>query len=88
MIGIDSIITSMVEGVKGLVRLYAEETHKAKQKFTRLLDFIDVLLRMASKSLHCKDGREAGELRLNKNIFSPGWVQTDTTLAPPMKEVD
>ena len=31
---------------------------------------------MASRALHYRDGHEAGELRLNKSVFTSGWVLT------------
>ena len=43
---------------------------------TRPYGTLEVLLGMSSRSVHCKDGREVGELRLNKSIFYPGCVLT------------
>ena len=37
---------------------------------------VNIMLGMASKSLHCKKGLKAGDLRLNKPVFSPVWVIT------------
>lgn len=65
-------ITSMAGEVKGLVRLLPEATHEANQTFARLHGIIDVILVMASRLLHCKNGIEAGKLHLNGTIFSPG----------------
>ena len=39
--------------------------------FNRPHGQVQLLIGMASRSLHCKDGHETGELRLNRNIFLP-----------------
>ena len=69
-IGVDTI-TSMAEAdrVKDLVMLFQEATRQAKQAFVRPHGTLNVLLGMASRSLHCKDGLEAGQLRMNRTLF-------------------
>ena len=34
---------------------------------------VQLMLKMASQSLHSRDGMEEGKLRLNKSVFYPGW---------------
>ena len=34
------------------------------------------MIGMTSRSSHCTDGQELGELRLNKSVFYPRWVLT------------
>ena len=35
---------------------------------------VDIVLGMVSRSLQCRDGYDAGNLRLNRRVFGPGWV--------------
>ena len=35
---------------------------------------MDIVLGMVSRSLQCRDGYDAGNLRLNRRVFGPGWV--------------
>ena len=50
--------------------------------FSRPYGTVSVLIGMASRSLHCKYGLEVGELRLNRNMFSPGLVLTGSVATP------
>ena len=62
--------------IKLLRGMFPEAREDEAGAFSRPHGKLDVALGMASRSLHCKDGYKAGDLRLNKNIFSPGSVLT------------
>ena len=49
--------------------------------FDRPHGTVQLLLRMELHSLHSKDGREVGDLRLNRTLFHPGWVLTGRAIA-------
>ena len=61
----------------------------ARQAFARPYGAVKVLLGMPSRSVHCNDGRQAGNLRLNKSVIHPGWVLTGClpTLHPGKKDI-
>ena len=75
VVGMD-IITEMEEtrNVKKLVNLFTGAVNKSKLAFTRPHGAFNVLIKMVSKSLHYKYCLEAGEMRLNKSVSSPGWA--------------
>ena len=59
----------------------------ARQAFTMPYGAVKVLLGMPTRSVHSKDGREAGSLRLNNSVFHPEWVFTGCALTShPGKE--
>ena len=49
---------------------------RANQSQRRPYGTVHQILGMASCSLHSRAGRKAGDLRLNKTVFHPGWVLT------------
>ena len=76
-IGLDSLteVESAPKAMK-LKELFPQAGKEAGKAFNRPHGNVNVMLGMASRSLHCKDCLEAGDLRLNKPVFSPGWVLT------------
>ena len=72
-------LESLTEGehapeVAKLRRFFPEACKEATKAFSRPHGKIDIKLGMSSRSLHCKNGSEAGNLRLNKSVFIPEWV--------------
>ena len=72
-------LESLTEGehapeVAKLKRFFSEACEEATKTFSRRHGTIDILLGMSSRSLHCKNVSEAGDLRLNKSVFIPEWV--------------
>ena len=62
--------------IKGLRGLFPEIEKEMIKAFNRPHGNVDMLLGMASRSLHYKNGHRTGELRLNKSVFAPEWVMT------------
>ena len=68
--------------VKDIVNLFPGAVNKAKLAFNRPHSKNNVLIGMASRSLHCKDGLEVGKMRLNKSMFSPECALTGSIISP------
>ena len=62
--------------VKEWIKLLPGVGQKQMRAFDRPHGTVQLLLRMELHSLHSKDGREVGDLRLNRTLFHPGWVLT------------
>ena len=61
---------------KHLKRMFPEVNADAAEAFSRLYGWLNIVLGMESRPLHCSDGYKASKLRLNKSVFAPGWVLT------------
>ena len=62
--------------IKQLAEHFPEVASEGRQALNRPHGTVKVLLRMASQPLHFKKEVELGKHRLNKSMFSPGWVLT------------
>ena len=71
-VGMDSkAVVEETREVKDLVNLFPGAVNKAKLAFNRPHGTVNMLIGMATRSLHCKDGLEVGKIWLNKSVFSP-----------------
>ena len=59
----------LVKLLRGMFPGYKEDVAGA---FYRPHGKVDVVAGMASRSLHCRDGYEAGDLRMTKSVFALG----------------
>ena len=66
--------------VKELIKLFLGAGQKQPRTFDRPHGTLQLLLGIESRSLHSKDGCEAGDLRLNRTLFHPGWVLIERAL--------
>ena len=76
-IGMDSLLAiDPAPEVRELTMQFPSANQYEKEVFSRPYGKVQLMLGMASQSLHCTHGMEAGELRLNKNVLYPAWVLT------------
>ena len=82
MWGTDKILEiARAPHVKGLAKMFPSAGSMATKAFTRPHGTVEVKLGMVSRSVHCQDGMDTGELRLSRSIFYPGWVLTGCVTA-------
>ena len=83
LIGTEDIaVIEETRELKNLISLFPVIVDEAKLVFNKPYVAVHVPIRMASRLLHCKDGLEVGEMRRNKSLFYPGWVQTGSITVP------
>ena len=71
-IGIGSLMEAeKAPGMKVLISQFPQVDCQSIKAFRRTHGKVEVMLRMLSRSLHCRDGQESGKLRLNTRIFAP-----------------
>ena len=76
-IGMDSLLAiTPAPEARELVKQFPSAKQYKKEVFSSLYRKVQLMLGMASWSLHCTDGMEAGKLHLKKSLFYPGWVLT------------
>ena len=63
--------------VRNLIRMFPVAGQEQTRAFNRLHSTVQLLLGTTSGSLHSRDGGKAGDLRLNRTVFHPGWVLTE-----------
>ena len=87
-IGLDSLtkVDREMEVVK-LIKLLTELGEEPEKAFSRPHGKVEGMLGMSSRSLHCKDGHEEGDLSRNKIIVAPWRVLTGRVLAKGGREV-
>ena len=71
--------------VKHLSSMFPDAEAVAARAFSRPYGSMHVVLGMESRSLHCRGGYKADNIRLNTSIFPPGYVQTGKALAAVSK---
>ena len=67
--------------IRDLVRMFPGAGKEQARVFNRPYGTVHLLLGMASRSQYSRDGRKAGNLKLNRTVFYPGWVLTGKILA-------
>ena len=58
--------------VKLLRSIFPEAKEDVAEVFSRPHGKVDMVLGMKSRSLHCREKYDAGNLRLNRSVFAPG----------------
>ena len=75
--GVNNItIVEPAPEVEQLVKLFPGAEQEQVHTFRRLYGTVQLLLGMESHFRHIRDGRKAGNLRLNMTVFYPVWVLT------------
>ena len=72
---------------KHLRGMFPQAKADAAEAFSRPYVRLGIVLGTESRSLHCRDGYKAGDLRLNTSIFSPGWVLTGQAQAAVSRRI-
>ena len=87
-LGVNSITeVERAPKVRDLVRIFLGAGKEQARLFKRTYGAVHLLLGMASRSLHSRDGRKAGNLRLNRTVFNPGWVLTGKIPPPVVRQL-